>query len=463
MQSQAPAPAPGKLITRFLAVSGTALLVVFISFLLDWNLYRTQQALARNYAQDVILAQELRALLHSEEALERSYLLRREARVREQLLTIESEIDDAISSLSKWHASPEEPILMDRIASAEARYRRAWAAMLSKTPVLRSPAADLARSVQAARDERLSAAADLVDLKRGDLRDAARRAGTTGYISVLLSGGLAVGLLLVTILTGAFVRRALIDIEKERKTLEEEKADLERLVSLRTRRLEAMLEHLRAFGYSVAHDLRRPARSIAAFSEIVLKKEGGLDEETRSHLRRIHDAARRLRMMLDGLLTLSRLSQERAGRQAVDLAEVARGILDELAALEPGRRAAVNVPQRLIVEGDRKLLQVLMQNLLENAWKFTAKAREARIDVGSETRHGETVLFVRDNGVGFDPAFAQQLFKPFHRLPSADDFPGLGIGLASAARVIEAHGGRIWAESILGQGAGFFFTLGRAA
>lgn len=220
------------------------------------------------------------------------------------------------------------------------------------------------------------------------------------------------------------------------------------------------IRHLETFGYSVAHDLRAPARTITAFSELILEKEHGLDEETRLHFQRILYAGRRMRLMLDGLMILSRLSQMTPAMGAVDLGEIARGCLAELSALDPERRIDVEIADGLTATGDPRLLRILLMSLLENAWKFTRGRPDARVRVGRQDRGDKPpAYFVRDNGSGFDPALTHRLFKPFHRLPNAEGVPGIGIGLAAAARVVEFHGGALWAESRPGAGAAFFFTL----
>lgn len=227
-------------------------------------------------------------------------------------------------------------------------------------------------------------------------------------------------------------------------------------------KLERGNRELKEFGYSVAHDLRAPARAIVSFSDLIRKKEPALAAESRNYFERITEAGKRLSLMLDGLLALSQLSREAPSKERVDIASLARLRLEELSAQEPGRRLEATIPASLAAEGDPRLLGILMQNLVDNAWKFTRDRPEARLEVGREERDGATPFFVRDNGRGFEPALAANLFRPFARLPNAADVPGVGIGMASAARIVEAHGGRIWAEALAGEGATFYFTLGDA-
>ena len=213
--------------------------------------------------------------------------------------------------------------------------------------------------------------------------------------------------------------------------------------------LTRTIRHLEAFGYSVAHDLRAPARTVTAFAELILKNGRALDEETRSHVRRIQGAGQRLRLMLDGLMTLSRLAQDIPRTEVVDLSDLARRSAGELAATEPERRV------------DLRILRTLLRCVMDNAWIFTRGRDGVRIEVGREARRGGApVFFVRDNGPGFDPALAERLFRPFHRLPNAQGVPGIGIGLAAAARIVELHGGTIRAESRPGEGTAILFTLG---
>lgn len=222
-------------------------------------------------------------------------------------------------------------------------------------------------------------------------------------------------------------------------------------------RLTRTIRQLEAFGYSVAHDLRAPARAITVVSELILRKDDRLDEETRRNFRRVLEAGRRLRLMLDGLMILNRLAQETISPEEADLAVLARDCEAELSAKFPERRIDLAVAPDMTTRGDRRLLRILLRHLLTNAWIFA----RGRVEVGRLDRPGASpVYFVRDDGPGFDPSFKERMFKPFHRLPNAADRPGAGIGLSAAARIIELHGGTIWAEGRPGEGAYFFFTLG---
>ncbi len=225
--------------------------------------------------------------------------------------------------------------------------------------------------------------------------------------------------------------------------------------------LEAANAELDAFAYSVSHDLRAPLRSIDGFSQALLEDCGDrLDAAGRDHLQRVRAATQRMGRLIDDLLTLSRVTREPMHRAPVDLSALAAGIAAELSEHEPARRVEWVIAPGVQAVGDRRLLRVALTNLLGNAWKYTARVSRARIEFGCEAAAGtEPVFWVRDNGAGFDMAYADKLFVPFQRLHGAAEFDGTGVGLATVARIVRRHGGRIWAEGEVGRGAAFFFTL----
>ncbi len=239
-------------------------------------------------------------------------------------------------------------------------------------------------------------------------------------------------------------------------------AELEQRVRDRAAELEAANRELESFSYAVSHDLRAPVRHIDGFTRALLEDSGAaLDATGREHVARIEKATRRMGQLIEDLLTLSRTTLLPVNRTSVDLAAPAREVVAELQAAEPARAVEVVIPSRLPARGDARLLRVVFENLLRNAWKFTAKHPRARIEVGAATTPaGETAYFVRDDGAGFDMAHAGKLFGVFQRLHADTEFPGTGVGLATARRVVQKHGGRIWAEAAVDRGATFFFTLG---
>ncbi len=225
--------------------------------------------------------------------------------------------------------------------------------------------------------------------------------------------------------------------------------------------LEAVNQELEAFSYSVSHDLRAPLRSIDGFSQALLEDcHDQLDASGQDYLRRIRSATQRMGQLIDDLLNLSRVTRSDIQLESVDLSQLANRICNNLQQTQPERQVEFAIQPGLCAQGDTHLLQILLDNLLNNAWKFTSRNLQARIEFGAiATNSGIPAYFVRDNGVGFDMAYINKLFRPFQRLHGMHEFPGNGIGLATVQRVIRRHGGRVWAEGIVGQGATFYFTL----
>jgi light-regulated signal transduction histidine kinase (bacteriophytochrome) len=231
-------------------------------------------------------------------------------------------------------------------------------------------------------------------------------------------------------------------------------------LSQRTAELEAANKELEAFAYSVSHDLRAPLRAMDGFSLALLEDyTGRLDAEGQDYLRRVRAATRTMAQLIDDLLELSRVTRAEMRRDAVDLGPLAQSIAAELQTMQPERQVEVIIADGLNTQGDPRLLRVVLENLLSNAWKFTGQQPQARIAFGLAEQNGQTAYFVRDNGAGFDMAYADKLFGVFQRLHRADEFPGTGVGLATVQRIIHRHGGRVWAEGAVGQGATFYFTL----
>ena len=447
-----------RLYPQFLAALGLSAAVIVVVLGLGLQIYQTELVLLNQDVETAILVQRLRYRLERQVSTERAFLLTGFPTFRKRL-SIDPETIQLIGSLRVRAYTAEEKSLLTEISKQVERYE-ADLAMTGAGRQSSEAAVVLFENRLRPRRQAISKPLErLLQIENTDLHNAAAGARRHGRQILILGASIAAGLIIILLATAAFVRRSLLTIDSERKSLEAANADLEGLVAERTRHLEQVIQQLEAFGYSVAHDLRAPARTIAIFSELVLKKEVPLDDDARDYFRRIMEAGQRMRLMLDGLLTLSRISQEKLSREPVDLAAVARRRLDELAAQEPERRVEVQVAHSMLVKGDARLLEILMQNLLENAWKFTRDRQDARIEAASETRGGARVYFVRDNGRGFDPTLDQRLFKPFHRLPNAGGVPGLGIGLASSSRIVEAHGGKIWTESRPGEGSTFFFTI----
>ncbi|WP_306533936.1 ATP-binding protein [Geobacter sp.] len=247
--------------------------------------------------------------------------------------------------------------------------------------------------------------------------------------------------------------------EAERQ-LRDLNARLEEKVSARTIQLEEANRELESFSYSAAHDLRAPLLRLNGLCK-ALKEDCGerLDEETRGYFRRIATVGKQMERVISAMSTLFNIQRREMTRREIDLSAVVRATVATLREADPLRDVMVAVEPAMAVCGDTELLFTAMENLVGNAWKFTSRTAEARIEFGRVEREGETVYFLRDNGAGFDMAYADKLFKPFERLHSHGEFPGTGVGLAIVHRIIERHGGRIWLESTPGAGTTCYFTL----
>jgi signal transduction histidine kinase len=256
-----------------------------------------------------------------------------------------------------------------------------------------------------------------------------------------------------------------LDAEQKRDRaltqLEDVNRNLERRVTERTAELEAAVQQLEAFSYSVSHDLRAPLRAISGFSDILEEECGAaLGEAGSGHLKRIQASARRMGELIEGMLALSRVVKVDLHRLPVDLSALAEEVSREVREAQPERSSQLVVHRGMVVVGDHTLLRAVLANLIGNAWKFTARRPVTRIEIGrAGSEGGQPCFFVRDNGAGFDMNDADRLFRVFQRLHRDDEYPGTGVGLATVQRIIARHGGRIWAQGRPDEGATFYFTL----
>ena len=244
------------------------------------------------------------------------------------------------------------------------------------------------------------------------------------------------------------------------KNIRKRGQEFERLVVERTAQLQAANKELEAFAYSVSHDLRTPLRGIDGFSQILLDEfQDKVDEQGKTYLHRIRSAAQHMAQLIDDMLNLSRVNRAEMTIQQVNLSEMAQEVADELHDAQPERETMFIIQEGINAQGDGHLLRIVLENLIGNAWKFTSKKTAARIEFGMMLQNETPVLFVRDNGAGFNMEYIQKLFGAFQRLHTIDEFPGTGIGLATVQRIIHRHGGKVWAEGELEKGATFYFTL----
>jgi signal transduction histidine kinase len=260
----------------------------------------------------------------------------------------------------------------------------------------------------------------------------------------------------------------LSEIQRQQATLEERVRERTQALEERSRELEAQEreldatnKELEAFSYSVSHDLRAPLRAIDGFSKILLAEcSSQLDEQGMHYLERVRAGTQRMGSLIDDLLELSRVSRRELDRREIDLSALGHLVIDELTRLRPERHVEWRIQPGLRTFADSRLMTIALENLLGNAWKFTAHRSDACVEMGQTADAGETVFFVRDNGAGFDMKYAGKLFGAFQRLHADSEFEGTGIGLATVQRIIHRHGGRVWAEAVKGKGAQFYFTLG---
>ena len=245
-----------------------------------------------------------------------------------------------------------------------------------------------------------------------------------------------------------------------RDVTERRKAEQE--IVRRSVELEAANRELEAFSYSVSHDLRAPLRGIEGFSQALQEDyQEKLDATARDYLGRIRSGTLRMAELIDDLLNLSRVTRAEMYREPINLSKLANEVAQELQSREPERKVALKIAPGLEAVGDNRLIRVALENLIGNAWKFTSRRAQAEIEFGVGTSNSGQAYFVRDNGAGFDQAFASRLFGPFQRLHASAEFPGSGIGLATVQRIIHRHGGPVWAEGFVDRGATVYFTLGR--
>lgn len=248
-------------------------------------------------------------------------------------------------------------------------------------------------------------------------------------------------------------------IEAQNMDLEQARNELEKRVEARTRELASSNQELEAFSYSVSHDLRAPLRAIDGFSKALLERcQESIDERGRHYLQRVRAGTQRMADLIDDMLGLARISRRELNRQGIDVSDIAGRVAAELASRQPDQSVRVDVEAGLYAYADPRLATILLENLLGNAWKFSSRTAEPRVEVGRLDGAAAT-FFVRDNGAGFDMAYADKLFGAFQRLHSEAEFEGTGIGLATVQRIVSRHGGRVWAEAELGKGATFYFTL----
>jgi light-regulated signal transduction histidine kinase (bacteriophytochrome) len=259
---------------------------------------------------------------------------------------------------------------------------------------------------------------------------------------------------------GELLVSAAIRDATQRKLFEADIQKLNEDLRQRAAQLETANKELESFSYSVSHDLRAPLRAIDGFSHAILEDYSEqLPPDALGHLERIRNATKRMAQLIDDLLELSRLSRTTLQPRFFNISKMVEEIFNSFQTTAPEREATLVAESDLMTEADPRLIHIVLENLIGNAWKFTSKQKQTIIEFGQTSKAAERTFFIRDNGVGFDMAYIDKLFGVFQRLHAASEFPGTGVGLATVKRIINIHGGRIWAESSEGKGATFYFTL----
>ena len=258
------------------------------------------------------------------------------------------------------------------------------------------------------------------------------------------------------------LERKQVELRESEAHLAKLNQELEARVEMRTAALAAANKELDAFAYSVSHDLRAPLRAMEGFSQALLEDyEDKLDDEGKEYLAQVSAGSQRMAQLIDDLLQLSRVGRREIEPETVDISELVRTVAAELRQIEPERDVSFDIAPGVTGKGDARLLRIVFDNLLGNAWKFTSKNPQAKIEFGVTEQDGKPAYYLRDNGAGFDMTYADKLFQPFQRLHRAEEFEGTGIGLATVERVITRHGGRVWIDSAIEQGTTVYFALGR--
>lgn len=459
-----------RLLLRAILLPLTLLLLLAIVLLgVVGNLVQTQEE-ARRLQVTLIRLERVRQLFVDRETGMRGYLLTGDPSFLEPYQAAGQRLPLALEELERGLADqPKQGAWMEELRGRWREWERVASEQLSLFHQ-KGEWLDLVRS--GAGKERMDAVRRTLDTiaeeerQRANLRglDAERAGRVTFVVGVLWT--LAVGVLLAW-----FSRRQLLTLARDygsslarvraqADALRASEARLEARVAQRTSELTTANRELESFSYSVSHDLRAPLRAIDGFAQAIREDEGEhLSSGGLQLLTRLQGATTRMGQLIDDLLQLSRVTRAELKSEPVDLSALANSVVQELRQREPGRDVVFSVQPGLTARGDSRLLRVMMENLLGNAWKFTSKRSGAHIEFFAETSVGVNHYAVRDNGVGFDMAYASKLFSPFQRLHKSTEYPGTGIGLATVQRIVHRHGGHIEAQATPGQGATFRFTL----
>ncbi len=450
------------------AIAVPAVLAGVLSLALVWALASLLEADEASDRSNAILAETVRVrqLLIDRETGLRGYLLTGDKRFLEPYLAAGQGLPPLLADLeARLGDAPDQ---RQRLAELHRRWRD-WEAFATQELELYDSGGDWLSLVrEGVGKNRMDGLRALLDeMARVERERADERGERVAYQARVVLWMALAWMLVMGVFLAWYSRRQLLLLARGYDvalgSARASEARLEARVAERTRELTLANKELESFSYSVSHDLRTPLRAVDGFSQALLEDEAErLSPEGRALFHRLRAAAERMGQLIDDLLRLSRVSRTDLKREPVDLSALAREVVDLLRHQEPERHVTVEIAPDLRAEGDARLLRVVLENLLGNAWKFTSKRPDARIELFASERDGRTHYGVRDNGVGFDMAYASKLFSPFQRLHRPADFPGTGIGLATVQRIVHRHGGDIQVDARPGQGATFCFTLGEA-
>ena len=457
---------------------------ILVALVISWLAMRAIRTLMdaqqwQAHTLEVISQTEgLVAQVRAEESSARGYILTGDEAFDEQYMAATVDVRqrvERIRELTKDNAAQQQNLveLSRRVAGKSAALEAGIAVRRAQPSGVMDPALlgpvvmdtpDRVQSVQNVISAIESQEQQLLHERTKQTEEARRATWVTFVLAVLLN----VSLLVVAFELLVRAHRARVNLAARAEEiaalnteLKELNADLESRVQERTRELEVSNQELEAFSYSVSHDLRAPLRTIDGFS-LALQEDFAdkLNAEGRDYITRVRSGVQRMGSLIDALLQLSRVTRSDVAREQVDMSQLVTGVFSEMRAATPERNVETVVQPGVTAQGDARLLRVAFENLIGNAWKFTSKMPHARIEFGSDQREGRPVYFIRDNGAGFDMQYVDRLFTAFQRLHGDREFKGSGIGLATVSRIVRRHHGRIWAESEVGRGATFYFTLG---
>ncbi|WNG43168.1 hypothetical protein F0U60_02935 [Archangium minus] len=459
-----------RLLLRAILLPLTLLLMLAVVLLgVVGNLVKTQEE-ARRSQETLTRVERVRQLFIDRETGMRGYLLTGDPAFLEPYQAAGQQLPRSLEDLE--HGLSDEPMQGSWMRELRERWRDWERVAAEQLSLFHQKGEWLALVRSGAGKSRMDAIRMTLDTiadeerQRASVRGfEAERAGRVTFIVGVL------WTLVVGVLLAWFSRRqlltlaqdygsSLVQVRAQADALRASEARLEARVALRTAELTTANQELESFSYSVSHDLRAPLRAIDGFAQAIREDEGErLSSDGLQLLTRLQGATTRMGQLIDDLLKLSRVTRAELKTEPVDLSAIAGSVVQELRQREPSRDVTFSLQPGLTARGDSRLLRVVMENLLGNAWKFTSKRSDAHIEFFAETADGVTHYAVRDNGVGFDMAYASKLFSPFQRLHKSTEFPGTGIGLATVQRIVHRHGGLIEALSTPGQGTTFRFTL----